>query len=197
MLNRFRNTLRTYINTTAKLFVKIGLQPWMISLIGLLLIITASLWIAQSPTKTGILISVLLYLLGNAMDALDGAVARITDKVSRWGGYIDSMLDRIEEIIFILSISYAGILTWDLSYIYIATAILISYSRARGEGAGADLSGVGLMERAERIIAIALILIIYITIGIDPAPLFTILIILNTATIIHRSIHIYTKLRES
>ena len=197
MLNKFRESLRGGISNIARIFVKIGFKPWTISLLGLILVITASLWMATNPTKINILIAILLYLLGNAMDALDGEVARLTGSVSKWGGYLDSILDRIGEIIFILSISYTNILTWDLTYIYIVTAILISYSRARGEVEGVKLSGVGIMERAERVIAIALILILYITIGIDPAPLFIILIILNIATVIHRSIYIYKTLRKS
>lgn len=196
MLNKFREALEEYINCIATIFIRAGLKPWTISLIGLIIVMVSSIWIAINPSKLNILISVVLYLLGNGMDALDGAVARLTDRVSGWGGYLDSMLDRLGEIIYILAVSYAGILTWDLSYIYIVTAIMISYARARGEGVGARLGGVGIMERAERILGITLILLIYIFTGLDPKPLFIILIILNIATIIHRSIYVYMELRK-
>ena len=196
MLNKFRNTLEKYANQTAKILIKVGLSPWMVSTIGLMIVLLAS-YILIINTQLSLITSLILYLIGNGMDALDGAVARLTEKVSKWGGYMDSMIDRIGEAAYILAIAHIGMISWEIAYIYIVSALLISYSRARGEKEGVEMSGIGLMERAERVIGLALAILIYITLNIPMDLLFLIIIILNIITIIQRSVHTYTSLRES
>jgi len=196
MLNKFRNTLEKYANQTAKILIKVGLTPWMVSTIGLMIVLLAS-YILIINTHQSLITSLILYLIGNGMDALDGAVARLTEKVSKWGGYMDSMIDRIGEAAYILAIAHIGMISWEIAYIYIVSALLISYSRARGEKEGVEMSGIGLMERAERVIGLALAILIYITLNIPMDLLLLIIIILNIITIIQRSVHTYTSLRES
>lgn len=197
MLNRFRRNIEKYINTIALTLAKTGVKPWSISLTGLIIIILASIWLVYGPAPNPLAISILLFIVGNLMDALDGPLARATNQVTRWGSYIDSMIDRLGEAIYILALGYTGIVRWDLAYIYIATSILISYSRSKGESVGVDMAGVGLMERAERIIGISAILVLYMLIGLDTLLPLTIIITLNIITIFQRSIHIYSSLRRS
>jgi len=97
---------------------------------------------------------------------LDGAVARATGASSRFGGFLDSTLDRYSE-----AVVYGGVLIYLLNrpddaktgailvFLSSAGALLISYARARAEAAGYTAS-VGLAARPERVILLALCLLI-------------------------------------
>lgn len=97
----------------------------------------------------------LLILFSGLMDVLDGAVARSTGKVSRKGGFLDSNLDRLAEVFV-----YAGIVGSDamnpmLPLLALSFSLLVSYSRAKAEGLGVKAEGVGVGERAERLLTLA------------------------------------------
>ncbi len=197
MLNKFREKLETKINNIAKIFIKIGIPPWIVSLTGLVIIIISSIILLIDRSTQGIIISLVIFLIGNAMDALDGPIARLTGKTSKWGGITDSTLDKIGETIYPYTLGYTGIAQWSLIYIYIVTAILISYLRARGEAEGIYMRGIGLMERAERIISLTIILLLYALTKIDINVMLTILIILNIVTMIQRTYYLHQSLSES
>ena len=139
----------------------LGLTPNMLTVIGLILNAAVAAVIAWWDIRIG---GVLL-LGASAFDMLDGAVARATGKGSKFGGFLDSTLDRYSE-----SIVYLGVLVYILGtddaktgsiLTLLATtgALLISYARARAEAAGYNAS-VGLVARPERVILLAICLII-------------------------------------
>lgn len=91
-------------------------------------------------------------------DMLDGALARGTNRVTKYGAVLDSSLDRVAEALL-----FGGILAFYtihqttqstaiilLALIAMSTSFLVSYVRARAEGAGLKCE-VGLLTRAERI----------------------------------------------
>jgi CDP-diacylglycerol--glycerol-3-phosphate 3-phosphatidyltransferase len=102
-----------------------------------------------------------LLLLAGIFDMLDGAVARATGRVTRFGGILDSVLDRYAEALVIGGLlvwftrSSAGTVPVLLCYAVIVGSILVSYVRARAEGAGLQLTQ-GFFARPERIIVLAL-----------------------------------------
>jgi CDP-diacylglycerol---glycerol-3-phosphate 3-phosphatidyltransferase len=104
----------------------------------------------------------IVFLLGSVFDILDGALARSHEKLTPFGGFLDSTTDRMSEG-FILG-SIALVLsregeTLALACVFVALvgSFLVSYTRAKAEAIG--LRGdVGLMARAERIVLIAVIL---------------------------------------
>ena len=99
-------------------------------------------------------------LVAGFFDMLDGALARYTGQVTRFGAILDSTLDRVSEAALLL-----GILVWyvrDLSTVEILLAAvalfgsqLVSYIRARAEGLGLKCE-VGLFTRPERVIVMAI-----------------------------------------
>jgi len=99
-------------------------------------------------------------LVAGFFDMLDGALARYTGQVTRFGAILDSTLDRVSEAALLL-----GILVWyvrDLSTVEILLAAvalfgsqLVSYIRARAEGMGLKCE-VGLFTRPERVIVMAI-----------------------------------------
>lgn len=106
-----------------------------------------------------------LFLLVNALDFLDGAVARAAGTAGRYGAFLDSVLDRYSE-----AVAFAGLLLWffrtdDLTAASAAVLALIgsfmvSYCRARAEGLGLDCE-VGLLQRPERIILLGIGMILH------------------------------------
>jgi phosphatidylglycerophosphate synthase len=98
----------------------------------------------------------LLLILGGLMDMLDGVVARVNDKVTDFGAFLDSVLDRYSDAFVFLGISVyfyrdGNIIGVVLSMGTMVGAFLISYARARAEGLGKECK-IGIMERPERII---------------------------------------------
>ena len=103
-------------------------------------------------------------LLGGIFDALDGAVARESNRMSSFGAFLDSTLDRLSEsAVFVgLMFFYAGAnrpYEALLAGIAMTFSLLTSYARARAEGLNIDCE-VGLLERAGRIVILSVFSIV-------------------------------------
>lgn len=98
-------------------------------------------------------------IVANLFDMLDGNVARLTGNVTRFGGFLDSTLDRLSDMVVFLGIMifYAGntpqhsILNVFLAGAGLIGSVLVSYSTSRAENAGIK-SSVGFLQRPERIV---------------------------------------------
>jgi CDP-diacylglycerol--glycerol-3-phosphate 3-phosphatidyltransferase len=159
----------------------------MATLIGFLLNAGVAAVIASGHPRIG---GVLL-LVASAFDMVDGAIARATGSVSKFGGFFDSTLDRYSEIVV-----YVGLLirlneTRDdhigalLILIAATGALMISYARARAEAIGYGAS-VGLVARPERVVLLAICLIIN-----QPLWALWILAILTHFTAVWRIVHVW------
>lgn len=187
MLNKFRDKFNGIVTGIALILTQLNIRPWMASLLGLVFVLLASYILVYTDiTPYTVTMSVILFALGGLMDAIDGALARIQDRVSRWGAFYDSFLDRVTEIIYVLALYLSGIVSPSSSYLYIVTSLLISYTRARAEAINIDLSGVGIMERAERILILLIGLLIWSITNYNIEILMLALIILNAITILQR-----------
>ena len=102
----------------------------------------------------------LVMLAFSALDLLDGALARKTGTVTRFGAVFDSVLDRLSEAAVLAGLLYhyteIGGHTEEIAVIYAAAvgSIMVSYVRARAEGIGLELRE-GLFTRAERVLLLA------------------------------------------
>ncbi|MBI3087952.1 MAG: CDP-alcohol phosphatidyltransferase family protein [Candidatus Omnitrophica bacterium] len=132
----------------ARLLVRLGLSPSAITLLGLLLVIASCVWVLA--TRQLLLFCVLVTAAG-LFDVLDGAAARLSGRVTKFGAYLDAVCDRYAEAAVVLSVA---IVTgyWTLSVIVLAGAMLVSYTKARAamEAPISNLEWPDLMERAER-----------------------------------------------
>lgn len=130
------------------------------------------------------------FLLLSLTDALDGAVARAYNKESAFGALLDSTLDRVSDAFFIAAFAFAGVVSWYIIFPVIITAYLTSYVRGRGEDLfKVSLSGVGLIERTERIIFIGAGLLFLVFIpreNIFTTSIFLLLLTLSTYTVLQR-----------
>lgn len=98
-------------------------------------------------------------ILSGLMDIIDGQVAKISKKETKFGGVFDSTLDRYSELFIYIGISLlffkkGDALTSFVAIIALLGSMLVSYVKARAEGAGILLKS-GLFQRAERFVLIS------------------------------------------
>ena len=101
----------------------------------------------------------IVLIVANVFDMLDGNVARLTGNVTKFGGFLDSALDRLSDMVPILGIMvfYAGntpqhsIINVILAGVAMIASVLVSYATARSEALGVK-ANVGFLQRPERIV---------------------------------------------
>jgi archaetidylinositol phosphate synthase len=105
----------------------------------------------------------LVALVLTAADMLDGLVARSQNKVTAFGGLLDSTVDRFADFVVIVAFSFTGIVSWNIAAPFLLFTYLISYIRSRTELAakGNLVASVGFLERTERLTAIFIGLLCY------------------------------------
>jgi CDP-diacylglycerol--glycerol-3-phosphate 3-phosphatidyltransferase len=139
----------------------IGVTPNMISAAGFAGNVAAAAFAAGGQLR----LAGALMLIFSALDLLDGALARKTGTVTRFGAIFDSVLDRLSEAAVLAGLLYhytqVGGHTQEivLAYAAIIGSVMVSYVRARAEGIGLELRE-GLFTRAERVILLGGALII-------------------------------------
>jgi archaetidylinositol phosphate synthase len=96
-------------------------------------------------------------LFSGFCDIIDGSVARSTNQTTRKGAFLDSSFDKIAEIVIFAGIAYGKLADPFLCLVSLGLSLLVSYTRARAESLGVKLKGIGIGERAERMLIIAII----------------------------------------
>ena len=163
MLNKLRNQLEPLINWLAHMVASIGLSPNQLSILGFISSITAGIMYSLSSRTAStnpyefVQLAGVILLIAGFFDVLDGAVARLTNKASRRGAYLDSVLDKVAEIFVLISIYMGGLSSAIWCLVALGLALLVSYTRARAEALHIPLIGIGIGERAERMLILALI----------------------------------------
>jgi CDP-diacylglycerol--glycerol-3-phosphate 3-phosphatidyltransferase len=143
----------------ALLLAKAGIGPNAITTTGLAISIVVAWVLATGHFFLG----GFLVLLAGAFDMLDGAVARLTGKTTRFGGVLDSTFDRVSEAALLLGLlAYYADRGGQQEMVLIGAALLgsmmTSYVRSRAEAAGLKCE-VGVFTRPERVILLAIGLI--------------------------------------
>jgi CDP-diacylglycerol--glycerol-3-phosphate 3-phosphatidyltransferase len=128
----------------------LGLTPNTMTVIGLLGNIVAAGFLA----KGFIVIGGLIILLTAPIDAIDGTMARLRGQVSRYGAFLDSVVDRYSELVVFAGLLYyflqqQNLLACLLTFFAAAGSIMVSYTRARAEALSYNAK-IGLMTRIER-----------------------------------------------
>jgi CDP-diacylglycerol--glycerol-3-phosphate 3-phosphatidyltransferase len=153
---------------------------------------------ANSDSQARLFFYAGLVIIGSGFfDLVDGQVARARNKVTRFGGFFDSVVDRYSD-----ASQFLGLLVFyargeRFSYVVLAafvmiSAIMVSYTRARAESMIGSCR-VGFMERPER-----LVLVIIGALFNRMATVLWIIAVLSTITVIHRTVHTWrqTQLME-
>lgn len=147
------------------IFYKVKITPNILTVAGLVFVLAGSYFIyTQEFFKAGLLI-----IIGNLFDALDGSLARRHNLSSKFGAFLDSVIDRLSDVIplFVLLYNFKNDpLYFFLTALAIVGSVMTSYTKARAEGLGIECN-LGLLERPERsIILIAGLLLSNVNISI-------------------------------
>ena len=152
---RVRYIFRPLVKVIASRLSKIGITPNIATLIMLFFAILSL--ISLSLFKNLLLFSIFVFTTG-IFDGVDGAIARLKDKSTKSGAFLDSTMDRVSEfIIFLGLLLYCWNETIFLNdmklvvMISLFSSLMISYSRARAENFFKGDFDVGLMARSERL----------------------------------------------
>ena len=156
MLNNLRKRFSPVLEGVGKTFASTGLSANFWTGIGLAFAIASSVVYGLS-VELGLIIGGVLLLTSGFFDVVDGQVARITGRTSKRGEYLDSMSDKIAEVAVFLGIMAGGYADPYLVFLAITMSLLVSYARAKSDAIGIKLQGVGIGERAERLLVIALV----------------------------------------
>ncbi len=159
MLNNLRETLKPTLEKIGKGFATTGLSPNFWTSVGLGFAMLSAI-VYGLGIEFGLIIGGILLLVSGFFDMVDGQVARVTGKTSKKGSYLDSMFDKIAEVAIFLGILVGGYAEPYLVLLAITLSLLVSYARAKSDAINVKLQGVGIGERAERLLVIAIIGII-------------------------------------
>ncbi|HYP41419.1 MAG TPA: CDP-alcohol phosphatidyltransferase family protein [Chloroflexia bacterium] len=175
----------------AQIFVRTPITPNMLTLFGLVLNMAVAALLATGHLVAG---GVMIIVAG-LFDMLDGALARITNRASAFGAFLDSVVDRYSEAVVLLGLllyyyqqlSIQRLTEVVLIYAILFGSVMISYTRARAEGLNIK-NEVGLMARPERIILLAVGLLFNTVLLI---PVLWVLAIGTQITAIQRIVHVW------
>jgi archaetidylinositol phosphate synthase len=161
LLNNFRDSLKPTLEKIGAKFGSTGLSPNFWTGVGLvfafLSAVTYGLNQYISPWFSAAIIGGILLLVSGFFDIVDGQVARYTKKVSKKGGFLDSVFDKIAEVAIFAGLLVGGFAEPIWVLLAITLSLLVSYARSRAESLGIKLQGIGIGERAERLLVIAII----------------------------------------
>lgn len=182
---------RNVARKAAQIFVRTPITPNMLTLFGLVLNgVVAALLATEHLVAGG-----LMMIIGGLFDMLDGALAKITNRVSDFGAFLDSVVDRYSEaiVLFGLLLYYyyrpnsQGLIEIILIYVILVGSTMISYARARA-GALKIRNEVGIMARPERLIILAFGLLFP---NILLVPALWVLAVGTQITAIQRIVHVW------
>ena len=159
MLNNLRNSLQPHLEKLGNSFASTGISPTGWSVIGLVFAFASAFFYGWNM-EFSLIIGGIVLLVAGFFDIVDGQVARATKKITKTGGFLDSVFDKIAEVAIFFGILVGGFAEPYLVFLAISLSLLVSYTRSRAESLGVKLQGIGIGERAERLLVIAIVGII-------------------------------------
>ncbi len=183
---KFRTPVDKAVKPLGNGLRRTGLTPDHLTVIGLLVAVGAAVAIGAGWLRLGLVLVVLAAL----PDLLDGALAKASNTSSQRGAFFDSTIDRFADALLFGGVAwhFAAGQHYDndprlavLPFAVMALSSVISYMRAKAESLGLDAKG-GLMERAERIIALCLGLLFPVLL----LPILWVMLVLTAITAVQR-----------
>jgi CDP-diacylglycerol--glycerol-3-phosphate 3-phosphatidyltransferase len=181
-----RDVSRPTLEKVGHVLARWNVSPDAVTYLGLVLTVGVAVLAALGEIRwAGV-----AYVFAAVCDALDGTLARVSGKGSRFGAFLDSTIDRWEESIVLLGLTvfYAqvgGLLELPLILVVAVGSLMVSYTRARAEAVGVACK-VGLMTRPPRVvIMIAAMLLDQVLVGL------IVLAVTSLFTAFHRMVHVW------
>jgi CDP-diacylglycerol--glycerol-3-phosphate 3-phosphatidyltransferase len=170
----------------ARVLADLHVHPNAVTLTGFLFNVVAGVIVALGRPRLGGWVM----LLASSVDGFDGALARVSNKQSRFGAFLDSTLDRLSE-----GAIFLGLVVWFfdqgqalelyLAFITLLASVMVSYTRARAEGVGYPCK-VGLFTRPVRVAVLGLGMV---TLWLR--PILILMALLTWFTVAQRIAHVY------
>jgi archaetidylinositol phosphate synthase len=165
LLNKLRNLLEPTLTRIGATFASTGLSANFWTGLGLAVSVLAAISYTSNafvnldwtPWNFAAVIGGIFLLVSGFFDIVDGSVARITKRISNKGAFLDSVFDKIAEVIIFGGIALGQLADSFWCLVALGLSLLVSYTRARAESLGEKLKGIGIGERAERLLIIAII----------------------------------------
>ena len=184
---RWRSTVEQGVAPVGSRLGARRLKPDHLTALGLAMAVADAVVIATGHLFVGLV----LLILSAVPDLLDGAVAKAAGLASVRGAFFDSVSDRVTDSLILGGIAWhLGATGGDhaalLPFAVLATSTLISYERAKAESLGFDAKG-GLMERAERIIALC----VGLAVPVALVPILWVMLALTSATAVQRFVKVW------
>jgi CDP-diacylglycerol--glycerol-3-phosphate 3-phosphatidyltransferase len=154
MLSRYRESVRGFTDPVGRLLFRLRLRPNHLTVMGLGVSVLAATAFAADRARLG----ALLLALAGLFDYFDGALARMSGRVTPFGAFLDSVIDRYSDLVVLLGIVMLFVSARSarpvvVTLVALVGTIMVSYTKARAESIGVDCT-VGLMERPERMICV-------------------------------------------
>jgi phosphatidylglycerophosphate synthase len=196
MLSDKKPRLEKYFNPLVVVFS--GVNPNLLTLLGSIPPLLFFVFVINK-----MYVWAMIAFVGTSFDFIDGMVARKYNKVTAFGAFLDSVVDRVGDFLFITAFSFGGIVRWEITAPLLLLSFLTSYIRSRG---GLELKNhnefaVGIIERTERLAILAIALVLHFVFPENaPAGInlsewsFLVLLLLSGITTLQRILHAHKKL---
>ena len=150
---RLKPAVTRVITPVAKAALRLGITPNAVTWIGAVAVVSAALYFYP---KGEFFVGTLIICIMALSDLFDGTMARISQKgASKWGGFLDSTIDRITDSAILIGVAIFLINNDDplssVVMVTLVTGMLVPYIRAKAESFGIECTG-GIAERTERLI---------------------------------------------
>lgn len=185
MFGGVKQSAKRIAEAIARGLASTGISPTQLTLLGFVLNLGVALVLATGNLALGGVLSIVV----GAFDMLDGALARVAKRATRFGAFLDSTLDRYSEAAILLALLYDASRRGDslvavLAFLVVVGSLAVSYTRARAEGLGLDCE-VGIAPRPERVLILGIGLIA----GLEWEAL-ALLAVLTHVTAVQRILHV-------
>lgn len=184
MLGRYKPHVGRVSDPIARVLVRLRLRPNQLTVLGLVASFgAAAAFVADRHRLGGALLA-----LAGALDILDGSLARVSGRVSPFGAFLDSVLDRYSDLVILAGLVALFMRLGRPREVAVVLAalvgtVMVSYTRARAESLGVECR-VGIMERGERMLTLIVGALLDLL-----APAVWLVAIGANATALHRILH--------
>lgn len=186
---RLRRVFGPLVRIVARGFIRLEISPNVISVLAFLLGLCAA--IVLGFFHWYVIYGVLVFCAG-LLDGVDGEVARQTKQTSITGGFLDSMLDRLVDVIVLFPFLWLpnplpqfGPTVWWVA-LAMTGSLLVSYTRSRAQAAGVMDTDVGLAARSERLFILVVTCLLVVVFPAFPYLGLLLVAILSHLTVVYR-----------
>jgi CDP-diacylglycerol--glycerol-3-phosphate 3-phosphatidyltransferase len=185
--------LSRIVDPVARALLRVGVTPDMVTVAGTAGVVGAAFTLA---TRGWLVAATLVITAFALLDMLDGAMARMRGRPSRFGALLDSTMDRVADAAVLGALAYwlavsGRRATAVAAVLCLVLGLLVSYVKARAEGLGLS-ADVGIAERFERLVIVGLGGLAY-GFGVPYALEIALWLVavLSAVTVVHRMAHVY------